>query len=34
MKIKMRIGPKTVPCGTPDLTVVQEEHEPQTITLC
>lgn len=34
MKIKKRIGPKIVPGGTPDLTMVQKEHEPRTITLC
>ncbi len=32
--IKKRIGPKIVPCGTPDVTLVQVEKEPRTTTRC
>ena len=28
------MGPKTVPCGTPELTVIDEEETPSRTTCC
>ena len=34
MSSKNRIGPKTVPCGTPESTVTRSDCIPSTTTRC
>jgi hypothetical protein len=34
MKMRNRMGPRTLPCGTPDSTSVHEEYLPFSTTLC
>ena len=34
MKIVNSMGPKTLPCGIPDVTLVHSEQTPLTITRC
>ena len=33
MKARKRIGPSTLPCGTPDVTAASSEHSPSTAIL-
>ena len=34
LQIRNSRGPRTVPCGTPEFTVIDDGLEPLTITVC